>query len=352
VSAEGTCHGEGNHSDEASKLCDIHRSFESKNSFDHLSPRFQAGRREPVSKPISFFHRPLAFKRIHREIVVLKTLKNLRKKLEVRFPRRTERLNVVNVYFCIVNVTQDILHDLLRKIRQLFDAHWQSIVSIVTVWSDDGTKVLRLFVELEGIVCHTDVEPRKVLVAGTLAQDVDDVRQGVNFALDELVERSKVADPAHSTVLLWDDESGSAPFRSPCTFENAKAAQVIKIALEDHLMYMSNGVRTFGYRLHIWKQVQMELAMRIASKIATEKLLKALEDVVQVSNAFDSLKLDLYRHIRISAWRSTQRNTEKCRQKDRNQLLFQQRRAREPTDGSLGRTLERTHGTEQHDQAI
>jgi hypothetical protein len=72
------------------------------------------------------------------------------------------------------------------------------------------------------IVLHTDVKLRKVLVVGALAQESHDVRQGIHFALGELVELSKIADPAHSTVLLQDDEGGSAPFQCLCTFETPR----------------------------------------------------------------------------------------------------------------------------------
>ena len=94
---------------------------------------------------------------------------------------------------------------------------------MLTEGSYDGAEVLTFLIHFKGTILHPNDHFCKELVSKVLLQDICDNGQGILLAFNYLVQLSKVADPAHTSILFGDNEGRTSPFALLLRNEDAEA---------------------------------------------------------------------------------------------------------------------------------
>ena len=87
--------------------------------------------------------------------------------------------------------------------------------------SQNGAKVLALFIQLECVVLHADISLGEELVASASRQNVANSWHWIDLAFQMSIQGAKVADPSHSSVFLGNGEGARAPFTARGVFEDS-----------------------------------------------------------------------------------------------------------------------------------
>ena len=107
-------------------------------------------------------------------------------------PRIIKATYIIDVNFCLLNVIEHRLHDLLHIVARLATSHWQSFVLIVAKGSADCAYFLGIFIQFESIILHRYIQFGKELVSPLLAKDISKLRLWVNLSFDHFIEFSQV----------------------------------------------------------------------------------------------------------------------------------------------------------------
>ena len=192
-------------------------------------------------------------------------------------PTWVETTNVIDVDVDFFNVPEDIFHDFLCKIGGLLDSHRESPISILAEGCVDHTQVFAVVVKLKAVVLHRKVQLGEKLVPGSLVQDVIDLGQRVDLALDQFVERSKIRNPSYSTILLGCHKRWGRPFTGSPWFKDSNRAESVQFVLEDLFMVVCNRIRSKVHGFCILLKFQMELASGVVSQCSVKQLGELLQ---------------------------------------------------------------------------
>jgi hypothetical protein len=102
-------------------------------------------------------------------------------------PVTSEYANVVHKTFKFLNSTEFRLHSFLGKVRRALDTHRESAVSVLAEGCYDGTQVFGLFIELERVELHRNVELGEEGIARVLGEDILDAWKRVDASMDHFV---------------------------------------------------------------------------------------------------------------------------------------------------------------------
>ena len=137
-------------------------------------------------------------------------------------------------------------------------------------WSDDGTKLLTFFIELNGLALHGDVNLGDMLARLLLLNNFLDLGQRMLLLVNPHVESTEVKDPANSLVLFGDDEGSSCPFGGANWTKDANGDEVVQFFLEGCQVSSRQAMRLGMKRDCIWLEGQVELFVGVDSELATE----------------------------------------------------------------------------------
>ena len=189
-------------------------------------------------------------------------------------PVHVGKLDVIKVAINIMFMDflmENMFHGSLGPIRALRHTHGQDSIVVLSKRGDNGAKLLRLLIQLKGVVLHGDIQFGKELVRFLFADDVLHSGQGILGAFDGLVELAEVRYPMDSAIFLGNDESSCCPFGSTSRFQDALVNEAVEFSFECWKMNARDLVRLGVEGNCIRLEIQVECLMRILAKLSTEQ---------------------------------------------------------------------------------